>query len=53
MTTFRVAAILVMGSVLSWWFGESVGFVAAGIPAFLLLLILTPFGLWDFEFSLF
>jgi ABC-2 type transport system permease protein len=41
MTTFRVGVVLVTGTFLAWAFGESVGFRPEGIPAFLLLLILT------------
>ena len=41
MTTFRVAVILGIGSLLAWGFGERVGMRASGIPAFLLLLALT------------
>lgn len=41
MTTFRVAMILGIGSVLAWGSGGEVGFQAAGIPAFLVLLLLT------------
>ena len=41
MTTFRVAVVLATGSLLAWGFGESVGLHAEGIPAFLLLLVLT------------
>lgn len=41
MTTFRVAVILGIGSLLAWGFGERVGLHAEGLPAFLLLLVLT------------
>ena len=41
MTTFRVAMILAIGTLLAWGFGERIGFRAEGIPAFLLLLALT------------
>ena len=41
MTTFRVAVVLGMGSLLAWSSGAEIGLKAAGLPAFLLLLALT------------
>jgi ABC-2 type transport system permease protein len=41
MTTFRVVTILALGVLLARFFGEEVGLQVAGLPAFLLLMVLT------------